>query len=833
MIKRLQRIQKKYPNLHSMRKFILLVISYVLVSSGQSQVLNPLGAGLPFPVVASFATEDEYFALYEDMSTTQTNDFTMARWNGVYWKFYPGLMVPAGAESTQGKYNFHSIAYYNNQVYVGGYITDAIQDADFPMAHLYKWNESLRKWEAAAGVIETKNDGISCMTVFDGRLIVAGKFYSSVDGNWMENIAAYDGSKWRYLGMNETKQGANGFIRNLLVSGNRLYIGGDFSRFAGDNTGNIAYYTAANGGWGGIGSPFKGSVLELASFDGNIAALGTDSMGKSEVRLFKGTWTKLPSFDSFSIADIKTIAGSNQQLLLGGTFVKNSNGSSLLHFNPATQIYAFTGNRFQGQFKLGQRGSGAFVWGDYRELNTDIRYFSAIEFASGNLFGDLFYDKNANCKKDADEMGIPSAIMRVINKTTNASYFVVTDAYGHFSISLPEGDYTLQHTSKRHMYTVCAGNYATSIRNGKYSSVSLGEYMAPTTKDLEVKLRPLYPVELNAGDTVMTVLMVTNHGATSLNGTTVHVSHALPLANFHSIPEADNYNGIEATFALLDLKPFETRTIQIFTKIPYNAKSTDDYGLIVKTGSLFAQNDAYQTDNSDSIKLSIGKRGNTQGAVSKVSDFGSKIDYRTTSWVYTVDFKNIGSDAVNRAVLVDTLDVKLPLQRVLLKSFYPNKATYSIQQGRILVVNFNPANLKTYESNPSQASGWVQYQIDLYQKLGVSTVIDNIALVDFDSEWMGRSDNCAVNIIDAKVGVNNLAPIALSVYPNPNTGTFQVEWLPEENGSEWVLLGTAGNEIRRGLISSHQKSLTVESVQSGVYFLKTPGSLTKLVILQP
>ncbi len=816
-----------------MRKLILLAIGYFCFSQGQSQVLNPLGSGLPFPVVASYATEKEYFALYEDLSTSVSDDYTMARWNGVYWKYYPGLMVPAGVESTQGKYNFHSIAFYNNQVYVGGYITEAMQDADFPMAHLYKWNETTREWEAAAGVIETKNDGISCMTVFDGRLIVAGKFYSSVDGNWMENIAAYDGSKWRYLGMNETKQGANGFIRNLLVAGNRLYIAGDFSRFAGDNTGNIAYYTAANGGWGGIGSPFKGPVSEIASFDGNIAALGTDSLGKSEVRLFKGTWSKLPTFDSFSIADIKTIAGINQQLLLGGTFVKNNNGTSLLHYNPASASYAFTGNRFQGQFKLGQRGSGAFVWGDYRELNTDIRYFSSIEFAYGNLYGDLFFDKNANCKKDPDEIGLPSNILRVVNKANSLSYFVVTDAFGHFSIGLPEGDYTIQNTSKRHMYTVCAGNYSTSIRNGKYSSVSLGEYMNPITKDLEVKLRPVYPAELNAGDTLMTVLMVTNHGATTLNGTTVHVSHALPLANFHSIPEADNYNGIEATFALLDLKPFETRTIQLFTKIPFNAKSTDNYGLTVKTGSLFAQNDAYQTDNIDSVKLSIGKRGFANGSVSKISDFGSKIDYRTTSWVYTVDFRNIGSDAVTRAVMVDTLDTKLPLQRVLLKSFYPNKATYSIQQGKILVVNFNPANLKTYESSPAQSSGWVQYQIDLYDKLSVSTVIDNTAIVDFDSKWMGRSDNCAVKIIDAKVGVNAFSPISLNLFPNPNNGNFQVEWLKDEQGLKWTLCGAAGNEVENGIINGTHSILDIQSVKSGIYFLKTPSSLTKLVILQP
>jgi hypothetical protein len=83
------------------------------------------------------------------------------------------------------------------------------------------------------------------------------------------------------------------------------------------------------------------------------------------------------------------------------------------------------------------------------------------------------------------------------------------------------------------------------------------------------------------------------------------------------------------------------------------------------------------------------------------------------------------------------------------------------------------------------------------------------------------------------VGVNSLNPLALSVYPNPNNGTFQVEWLPEEAGLNWVLIGTAGNEIQRGIINSNQSVLDIQQIQNGVYFLKTPKSLTKVVILQP
>jgi hypothetical protein len=94
-------------------------------------------------------------------------------------------------------------------------------------------------------------------------LIVAGLFDNTVNGSPVQNIAAYNGSSWSYLGNSGTTQGTDGVIRSLAVVGNRLYIGGDFQKFAGSSTGNIAYYTAANGGWGGVGSPFAGEILEL------------------------------------------------------------------------------------------------------------------------------------------------------------------------------------------------------------------------------------------------------------------------------------------------------------------------------------------------------------------------------------------------------------------------------------------------------------------------------------------------------------------------------------------------------------------------------------------
>ena len=270
-----------------MNKLFLGLMSVLLVNFAGAQVLQPLGTGLPGKVVASYSTDTEIFALYEDVETPKLNDYTLARWNGVFWQLYPGLETPEPVEVTEGVYNFHSIVLYKNTIYVGAYIANASKDAEVPVTHLYKWSESKQSWVPEIGVVDTRNNGIVTMSVFDDKLMIAGEFESTVAGKNIQNIAVFDGNQWDYMGTSDMVQGANGLIRTLQPLGNRLYMAGDFTTFAGVSTGNIAYYTAANGGWGGIGSPFTGEIIDMATYNGTLAVLGTQSNGDREVEFLK------------------------------------------------------------------------------------------------------------------------------------------------------------------------------------------------------------------------------------------------------------------------------------------------------------------------------------------------------------------------------------------------------------------------------------------------------------------------------------------------------------------------------------------------------------------
>jgi hypothetical protein len=190
----------------------------------------------------------------------------------------------------------------------------------------------------------------------------------------------------------------------------------------------------------------------------------------------------------------------------------------------------------------------------------------------------------------------------------------------------------------------------------------------------------------------------------------------------------------------------------------------------------------------------------------------------------------MGGSTVNKAVVIDTLSDKLPLRRVVLESFYPTNARYSIQQGRILVVTFDPANLKSTEASPLKSRGWVQYSLDLYDQLNVNTTVDNIAYVDFDSRWKENSENCQVAVVQSSTNISGVKLPALTVYPNPAKHSIQVEWLKREIGGKYQLINMSGQQVFEADVNAQTTTLDVSNLPSGVYSLKTHFSITKVII---
>jgi hypothetical protein len=338
----------------------------------------------------------------------------------------------------------------------------------------------------------------------------------------------------------------------------------------------------------------------------------------------------------------------------------------------------------------------------------------------------------------------------------------------------------------------------------------------------------IVPAAAVAGDDARVLVKIVNHGGTAVTNGTVHVKHPTTITAFQSVPEPDNYVAGEAIYAIGNLPAFGTQFIEIVTRIPATAMVADQFEFSVNTGTGILQKDADTKDNEAKDVVSLSRRGGLV-EVLKQSIQGDTVDFRSKEWEYRVDFRNVSTTMVKRAVLVDTLDANLPLLRLELLSFYPSKASYTIEKGRVLVIDYPEANLSAFEANPAGSVGFAKYRVQIYQTLPLKTVINNRAMVDFDSKWQAYSTNCAVSLLDKFAGVKAMKS-TLRVYPNPASAEVWISSEGRELRGEWQLMNHMGAVVRNGNCSGVDVRVDVKGLSQGLYTIKAGGAVATVMV---
>jgi hypothetical protein len=128
--------------------------------------------------------------------------------------------------------------------------------------------------------------------------------------------------------------------------------------------------------------------------------------------------------------------------------------------------------------------------------------------------------------------------------------------------------------------------------------------------------------------------------------------------------------------------------------------------------------------------------------------------------------------------------------------------------------------------------GWVEYDVELYDKLPLQTQIPNTASVNFDSKWIGYSNTCGVTIFDATASVNRLSKTGLVIYPNPARQLLNVRWLANEINAKWSIVNFTGEVVKTGNVGDLESALDVSNLSSGLYILSTPTTVTKFQVIR-
>jgi hypothetical protein len=138
--------------------------------------------------------------------------------------------------------------------------------------------------------------------------------------------------------------------------------------------------------------------------------------------------------------------------------------------------------------------------------------------------------------------------------------------------------------------------------------------------------------------------------------------------------------------------------------------------------------------------------------------------------------------------------------------------------------------LSSFEANPIGSVGYVMYRVETYQTLPLKTVINNIAMVDYDSKWQATSKNCTVTLVDKTASVKVIKG-SLNMYPNPASNQLNVTGLGAYRNNTWQLVSMTGVTMLNGQVTADTVSISVKDLASGIYTLRM-GNATALVQIQ-
>jgi hypothetical protein len=210
----------------------------------------------------------------------------IARWDGTSWSALGmGLSAPfPGFAEVMALAVFDSGA--GAELYVGGYFTRAgILNAN----GIAKWNG--KRWSRVGNGTASAGCRVQALTVFDdgsGPALYAGGLFSSIGGTAARGIARWNGTSWSALGGGFSSYFGNpGSVESLAGFRGKLYAGGEFVMADGQPMNNIASWDGSR--WRPLGT---GAILEFATLT-HVRALEVCKDARGQFLLLGGEFSLL------------------------------------------------------------------------------------------------------------------------------------------------------------------------------------------------------------------------------------------------------------------------------------------------------------------------------------------------------------------------------------------------------------------------------------------------------------------------------------------------------------------------------------------------------------
>jgi hypothetical protein len=350
---------------------------------------------------------------------------------------------------------------------------------------------------------------------------------------------------------------------------------------------------------------------------------------------------------------------------------------------------------------------------------------------------------------------------------------------------------------------------------------------------------------------------VCNNGGTTANGTvdyqydpvlgaptSVYTYNSFNYGNNIATMTIASQNATNGTitFNYSNIYPGTCRTTSVYFTLPANvALGTvlTSYAIVTQTGDTNASNNV---DTCSTVVVGSYDPNDKRMMNHRTGDdFDGGIYFEDNNLEYVVRFQNTGTAAARRVVIRDTLETNLRPETVSNFAFSHDGVAY-IQNGNILVVEFNNIYLPDSTTDLEGSQGYVKFNISRTAGLAIGTSIENSAAIYFDFNSPIITNTAISTLEEAIVSVENLTnAMQVSVMPNPFDAQLTAQYELQAQSKVTVRLYNALGQVAVELAPAVQAaggqniSLSTANLASGIYWLQIEseqGKFTQKVVKQ-
>ena len=467
--------------------------------------------------------------------------------------------------------------------------------------------------------------------------------------------------------------------------------------------------------------------------------------------------------------------------------------------------------------------------------------FTAPNNQCYTISGNVYVDVNQNCIFDSTDYPV-SCFVDLTASAGGAWLWIYdyTDVNGFYSIAAPAGTYffDVNGNNVNNFTSLCPNvNYSVTL-DPNNPNVNVDFFLAPPppTQDLSVNLYT--PYTFTPGFPTYTTVQYCNDGTIPMSGNVV-VEYDASLIWYQSgttpsgisitnndVPSSHDAVNQILTYNFSNLLPGQCNYLDVDYETPIGTGLMPGDPILIDATVNPIPGDVTPANNQAYLaKFITSSWDPNDKAVSPEGDITIDQD----DHAYYIRFQNEGNGNATTVVVKDEIDANLTLHS-LSNVAASHDYILTVENDNTLIFTFNNIQLVPQSVSEALSQGFVAFTLSQDGDLPIGTVINNTAQIFFDFNPAIETNTVENEIVEKVTGITiSTIENALSIYPNPSSGIYQISLggLEIQNIRVYDLIG---NVLLQAEILDNKKALINLSNQiDGVYFVEVETAAGKAV----